>query len=134
MFDSSAGHNGVSQTKVLPPGPDLMNSLVDVRRETIAVVCDTEQMFHSFHFASNTRLLTFLSFKDNDLHKQIVEYLMNIHLFSNGLTSAMATFGFRKTITDSEKKKEGRQRSSFVKIFMSTKAWLPQQRRDKLLT
>ena len=53
VFDSSAEYSGVSLNKELLPGPDLMNSLLGVlirfRRETAAIMCDIEQMFHSFH-------------------------------------------------------------------------------------
>ena len=52
VFDSSCEFEGVSLNKVLLPGPDLMNNLIGVlmrfRKENIAVMCDIEQMFHSF--------------------------------------------------------------------------------------
>jgi len=49
----SCEFRGVSLNKVLLPGPDLMNNLLGVlmhfRKENVAVMCDVEQMFHSFH-------------------------------------------------------------------------------------
>ena len=53
VFDMSCEFRGVSLNKVLLPGPDLMNNLLGVlmhfRKENVAVMCDVEQMFHSFH-------------------------------------------------------------------------------------
>ena len=53
VFDSSLEFQGVSLNKALIAGPDQMNSLVGVlmrfRKENVAVMCDVEQMFHSFH-------------------------------------------------------------------------------------
>ena len=49
---NSAEFLGVSLNKELLPGPDLMNSLgVLIRffKETVAIMCDIEQMFHTFH-------------------------------------------------------------------------------------
>ena len=60
------------------------------RRETVAVMCDIEQMFHSFHV------------EDNDPQKAIVEYRMNVHLFGNGPSPAVATFGLRETASHGE--------------------------------
>ena len=107
VFDSSAEYSGVSLNKELLPGPDLMNSLVGVlmrfRRETNAIMCDIEQMFHSFHVNPNHRdFLRFLWFEDNTPGKPITEYRMNVHLFGNGPSPAVATFGLRKTAADGE--------------------------------
>ena len=53
MFDSSATLQGVSLNKELLPDPDPLNCLVGVLicfcQDNIAVTCDIEQMFHSFH-------------------------------------------------------------------------------------
>ncbi|XP_078364137.1 uncharacterized protein LOC144648470 [Oculina patagonica] len=53
VFDSSTEYSDVSLNKELLPGPDLMNSLLGVlirfRRETTAIMCDIQQMFHFFH-------------------------------------------------------------------------------------
>lgn len=86
VFDSSAECKGVSLNVELLSGPDLMNSLLGVlfrfRRETTAVMCDIEQMFHSFHVDPEHRdFLRFLWYKNNIPGKQIMKYRMNVHLF-----------------------------------------------------
>ena len=95
-----------------------MNSLLGVlirfRKETTAVMCDIEQMFHSFHVDPSHRdFLRFLWFKDNTPGEPIVEYRMNVHLFGNGPSPAVATFGLRKTATDGEEK-FGKEAARFV--------------------
>ena len=66
-------------------------------------MCDIEQMFHSFHVDPEHRdFLRFLWYEDNTPGKRIVEYRMNVHLFGNGPSPAVATFGLRKTATDGE--------------------------------
>ena len=76
VFDLSAEFQGVSLNKEILPGPDLMNSLVEVlirfRQDNNAVMCDIEQIFHSFHVEPKHRnFLRFLWFKDNDSSKRI---------------------------------------------------------------
>ena len=105
VFDSSAEYEGVSLNKELLPGPDMMNSLLGVlirfRREDTAVMCDIEQMFHSFHVNPLHRdFLWFLWFEGNTAGKPIIEYRMNVHLFGNGPSPAVATIGLRKTASD----------------------------------
>lgn len=109
VFDSSAEFEGVSLNKELLPGPDLMNSLVGVlirfRQENVATMCDIEQMFHSFHVTpEHQNFLRFLWYKDNDPSKEIIENKMTVHLFGNGPSPAIATFGLRKTADDGEEK------------------------------
>ena len=118
VFDSSAEFGGVSLNKELLPGPDLMNSLLGVlicfRKETTAVMCDIEQMFHSFHMDPGHRnFLRFLWFEDNTPGKPITEYRMNVHLFGNGPSPAVATFGLRRTAADGEEK-FGTEAAQFV--------------------
>ena len=57
-------------------------------------------MFHSFH----QNFLWFLLFKNNDLSKWIIENKMTVHLFSNGPSPAIATFGPREKADDTEEK------------------------------
>ena len=107
VFDSSAEFEGVSLNKELLSGPDMMNSLSGVlirfRTENTAIMCDIEQMFHSFHVNPCHRdFLRFLWFEDNIIGKAIIEYRMNVHLFGNGPSPAVATFGLRKTAADGE--------------------------------
>ena len=118
VFDSSAEYNGVSLNKTLLPGPDLMNSLVGVlvrfRKESTAVMCDIEQMFHSFHVTPKHRdFLRFLWFEGNDINKRIIEYRMNVHLFGNGPSPAVATFGLRQTAAYGEEE-FGEEAKKFV--------------------
>ncbi|XP_078380254.1 uncharacterized protein LOC144663213 [Oculina patagonica] len=118
VFDSSAEFEGVSLNKELLSGPDMMNSLLGVlirfRTETTAVMCDIEQMFHSFYVAPCHRdYLRFLWFQDNEIGKPIIEYRMNVHLFGNGPSPAVATFGLRKTAADGEEE-FGSTASNFV--------------------
>ena len=96
VFDLSCEFRGVSLNKVLLPGPDLMNNLIGVlmrfRKENVAVMCDVEQMFHSFHVDPTHRdFLRFLWFEGNDPSKPITEYRMNVHLFGNGPSPAVWT-------------------------------------------
>ena len=107
VFDSSAEFEGVSLNKELLSGLDMMNSLLGVlirfRTENTAVMCDIEQMFHSFYVNPSHRdFLRFLWFEDNVIGKPIIEYHMNVHLFGNGPSPAVTTFGLRKTATDGE--------------------------------
>ena len=86
VFDTSAEYQGVSLNKRLLPGPDLMNSLMGVlnrfRQEPVGIMCDVEQMFHSFHMnVEHQDILRFLWYKDNDPSKEIREYKMTVHLF-----------------------------------------------------
>ena len=74
VFDTSCEFEGVSLNKVLLPGPDLMNNLIGAlmcfRKENIAVMCDIEQMFHSFYVDPPHRdFLRFLWFEGNDRTK-----------------------------------------------------------------
>ena len=96
VFDSSCEYEGVSLNKVLLPGPDLMNSLLGVlmcfRQESVGVIVDLEQMFHSFHVDPAHRdLLRFFWFKDNDPSQEIAECRMTVHLFGNSPSPAVAT-------------------------------------------
>lgn len=109
VFDSSAEFEGISLNKELLSGPDMMNSLLGVlirfRNDNTAVMCDIEQMFHSFDVNPCHRdFLRFLWFEDNKLGRPIIEYRMNVHLFGNGPSPAVATFGLRKTAADGEEK------------------------------
>ena len=108
----------MSLNKVLLPGPDLMNNLIGVlmrfRRENVAVICDVEQMFHSFHVEPKHRdFLRFLWFEGNDPSKPITEYRMNVHLFGNGPSPAVATYGLRRTVVEG-KEKYGEEANNFI--------------------
>ena len=107
VFDSSAEFEGQSLNKELLAGPDMMNTLLGVllrfRRERVGVMCDVEQMFHSFYVDPKDRdFLSFLWFKNNDPSLEIVEYRMLVHLFGNGPSPAIATYGLRRAADDGE--------------------------------
>ena len=101
VFDSSAQHHGISLNDVLLTGPDLNNSLLGVllrfRKESVAVIADIEQMFHSFIVREDNRdFLRFLWFNNNDPSQEIVEYRMKVHVFGNSPSPAVAIYGLRR--------------------------------------
>jgi hypothetical protein len=107
VFDSSCEFQGVSLNKELLAGPDLMNNLLGVlmrfRQENHGVMCDIERMFYAFHVNPEHRdLLRFVWFKNNDPKQEIIDYRMTVHLFGNGPSPAVATYGMRKTAEDGE--------------------------------
>jgi len=69
IFDCSAKSNGISLNDHLLQGPDQMNQLAGVlfrlRQEKVTLMCDIEQMFHSFEVDQADRnYLHFLWFED----------------------------------------------------------------------
>ena len=95
-----------------------MNNLIGVlmrfRKENIAVMCDMEQMFHSFYVNPAHRdFLRFLRSEGNNPSKPIVEYRMNVHLFGNGPNPAVATYGLRRTASDG-KEEYGEEAKRFI--------------------
>lgn len=66
-------------------------------------MCGIKQMFHSFHVNPLHRdFLRFLWFEGNTAGKPIIEYRMNVHLFGNGPSPAVATFSLRRTASEEE--------------------------------
>lgn len=109
MFDSSAQHQGVSLNSVLLTGPDLNNTLLGVllrfRKDRIAVTADIQQMFYGFLVRHDHRdYLRFLWHKDNDLLKEIKEYRMQVHVFGNSPSPAVAIYGLRRAVRLGEAK------------------------------
>lgn len=82
----------------------------------MAAVCDVEQMFHSFHVSPEHRILRFLWFEENNPSKPIAKFQMTVHLFGNGPSRAVATYGLRKTVKHGEEAdvKEFVERNSCV--------------------
>ena len=112
VFDASTEYQGKSLNREWLTGPDLMNSLVGVlirfRREDVAATFDVEQTFHSFRVSPEHRdFLHFLWFKENDLSKPVTEFRKTVHLFGNGPSPAVATYGLRRTVDDSEEHDPG---------------------------
>jgi hypothetical protein len=107
VFDSSAVFEGMSLNSVPLQGPDLTNSLfgilVHFRKDKVAILTDIEQMFYSFSVRESDRnLLQFLWFLDNDPTKPLVEYRMCKHVFGNSASPAIATYGLRKSVENSD--------------------------------
>ena len=105
VFDSSAEFSGVSLNKTLLQGPDQMNSLLGIllrfRVGQVAIMGDVEQMFHNVHVSPEHRnKLSFPWFLYNNPERPIVDHRMNVHLFGNLLSPAIATFGIRMAVTD----------------------------------
>ena len=102
VFNCSALYNSQSLNKNLLQGPDQLNSLIGVltrfRKEDVALTCDVEQMFHSFHVTTSHRdLLRFLWFENNDLDGAISEFRMNVHLFGAVSSPAVANYSLHET-------------------------------------
>lgn len=107
VFDSSAQHKGLSLNQVLLTGPDLNNSLIGVllrfRKEPIAFTVDIQQMFHCFKVRPEDRnFLRFLWFKDNDPEKGIVEFRLNVHVFGNSPSPAVAIYCLRRAAQEGQ--------------------------------
>lgn len=103
VFDSSAQYNGVSLNDTLLTGPDLINTLVGVlirfRKDLVAIMADIEQMFYCFQVKPEHRkFLRFLWFRDNDSSKEVTEYQMNVHVFGNRPSPAVATYCLRQSV------------------------------------
>lgn len=107
VFDSSAQFRGISLNSVLLSGPDLTNSLLGVlmrfRNEQVPVTADIEQMFYSFLVEEKHRnFLRFLWYKDNNPDNELADYRMRVHVFGNSCSPAVATYGLRKSVADSD--------------------------------
>ncbi|XP_062583176.1 uncharacterized protein LOC134244932 [Saccostrea cucullata] len=107
VFDSAVKHNGVSLNDVLCSGPDLTNSLLGVllrfRQEPVAIVADIEQMFYCFKVNEEHRnYLRFLWHEGNEFHEPLVEFRMCVHVFGNTASPAIATYGLRFAVNQSQ--------------------------------
>ncbi|XP_061191733.1 uncharacterized protein LOC133199970 [Saccostrea echinata] len=108
VFDSSVVYQGMSLNSVLLTGPNLTNSLLGVllrfRRDQIAVIADIEQMFYSFYVNEEHRdLLRFLWYRNNNPEDELIDYRMRVHVFGNTPSPAVATYGLRKAVKNSDK-------------------------------
>ena len=108
VFDSSAQFEGISLNDVLLSGPDMNNSLLGVlirfRKNPVAITADIQQMFHCFLVREDCRdVLRFLWHKDNDPHKEVVDYRMRVHVFGNSPSPAVAIYGLRRAAQEGEK-------------------------------
>ena len=65
-------------------------------------------MFHSFLVdPKHMNFLRFLWFMDNDPTRDFIEYRMTVHLFGNGPSPALATYGVRRTVEKGEELEPG---------------------------
>lgn len=106
VFDSSARFEGVSLNDSLMKGPDLSNSLQEVlifRLDQYAVIADVEQMFHNFRVREDHRdYLRFLWNPNHDLDAPLEEFRMTVHVFGNGPSPSVATFGLRQSVSTAD--------------------------------
>ena len=106
VFDSSAQCDGLSLNNVLLQGPDMTNNLLGIllrfRREVIAIAADIQQMFYSFRVHKEHRnFLRFMWYEENDPEKSFIQYRMCVHVFGNSPSPAVATYGLRRTVENS---------------------------------
>ena len=68
----------------------------------MAITADLKQMFHYFHVGEDHRnFLRFLWYRDNDREKEIIEYMMTVHVIGNSPSPAVATYGLHRTAAES---------------------------------
>ena len=102
VFDCCALYNSQSLKKKLLKGPKQLNSLIGVlttfRKEDVALKCDIEQTFHSFHVRPSHRdFLHLLRFDNNDLDGATSEFHLNVHLYGAMSSPAVANYNLHKT-------------------------------------
>ncbi|KAK3730132.1 hypothetical protein QZH41_004836 [Actinostola sp. cb2023] len=109
VFDCAARFKETSLNDQLLSGPDLTNTIVGVltrfRQERVALAADIECMFHQVKVTPDDYdAFRFLWWRDNDLHKDLVDYRMEVHLF--GATSSpiasCASYALRRTAEDNK--------------------------------
>ena len=65
------------------------------------MMADIEMMFHSFRVSPQHRnFLRFLWYADNDPEMPVAKYRIDVHLFGNAPSPAIAMFGLQKTAHD----------------------------------
>ena len=80
----------------------LLGVLVCFRRKDVTAMCDVGEMFHMFHFSPEYRIQRFLWFEENNPSKPIAEFQMTVHLFENGPSPTVPTYGLRKMLKHGE--------------------------------
>jgi len=100
VFDCSARYQGTSLNDYLLSGPDLTNNLFGVlcrfRQHPVAVMCDTEKMFHQCHVSHEDRdFLRFVWWEDGDTSNEPQDYRMNVHLFGATSSPGCANFALK---------------------------------------
>lgn len=107
VFDCSARYKGTSLNEHLLSGPDLLNNLIGVliqfRQHHIALMCDTEKMFHQFHvYEADRDYLHFPWWKDGNLGAEPQEFHMKVHLFGATSSPGCSNYGLKQLATDNE--------------------------------
>lgn len=87
---------------MLLTGPDI-NNILRFQKEPIAFTIDIQQMFHCFKVWPEYRnFLRFLWFKNNDPEKEAVEFHMNVHVFGNSPSPAVAIYCLRQAAQEGQ--------------------------------
>ena len=107
VFDSSIVYKEHSLNEALLSGPNLTNSLVGVllrfRKDKYAVAGDIQQMFYRFFVNQCHRdYLRFFWYENNDPDRPMIEYRMKVHVFGNRPSPAVATYGLRRAVENSD--------------------------------
>ena len=105
VFDCSARFKGTSLNDLLLKWPDLTNSLLGVltrfRQDHVAVMAETQEMFHQVRVPECDRsFLRFLWWPNGDLSRGVIEYQMTVHLFGAVSSPACSNYALRKTADD----------------------------------
>ncbi|XP_053376421.1 uncharacterized protein LOC128547503 [Mercenaria mercenaria] len=107
VSDGSAKFKGKTLKGCLLSGPDLTNLLVGVlcrfRQESVAFMCNIEQMFYQFKVRPEERdFLRFLWFDNDKTMEAPVDYRMTVHLFGAKSSPGCSNFGLKRIASDLE--------------------------------
>ena len=107
VFDCSAKFQGTALNDHWLQGPDLTNTLVGVlcrfRKESVAFMCDIEQMFHQFRVNSEDRnYQRFLWWETENYWQTPIEMRMCVHRFGAASSPGCANFGLKHVADDHE--------------------------------
>ena len=107
FFDCAAKFKGSSLNDQLLQGPDMMNGLVGVLirfcQEPVAVLADTEGMFHQVRVApEDCHALRFLWWPNGHLTEEPVDHQILVHLFGATSSPSCASFSLKRTALDSQ--------------------------------
>ena len=97
VFDCAAKSGGTCLNDLLRKGPVLTNSLLGVlcrfREGRVAFACDIQSMYHRVHVPeSDTSMLRFLWFRDNDPDGDVQLWRMRSHVFGAVSSGSVASF------------------------------------------
>ena len=73
------------------------------RNENIGIMADIQQMCHCFQVKEDHRTyLRVLWYEDNDPQKDFMDYKMCFRVFGNSPSTAVVTYGLRRTARNAE--------------------------------